>query len=168
MRAYTLTFDEAQYDEGPFAKEMAQLAGADFNPVPITQSDLAANFRDSVVQAELPCLNAHSTAKYMLSRAVRQSGYKVVLTGEGSDEILAGYPHFRRDMILYHTAGQDPAEVAKLMQQLEEANQVSRGLLMPVRRNRLREHLSGAARLRPILARCADRADPALPPAHAR
>ena len=103
VRAYTLTFDEAQYDEGPFAREMAQLAGADFNPVPITQSDLAANFRDSVVQAELPCLNAHSVAKYMLSRAVRQSGYKVVLTGEGSDEILAGYPHFRRDMILYHT-----------------------------------------------------------------
>jgi asparagine synthase (glutamine-hydrolysing) len=67
----------------------------------------------------------------MLSRAVRQSGYKVVLTGEGSDEILAGYPHFRRDMILYHTTGQDPAEVARLMQQLEEANQVSRGLLMP-------------------------------------
>ncbi len=131
VRAYTLTFDEAQYDEGPFAREMAQLAGADFIPVPITQSDLAANFRDSVVQAELPCLNAHSTAKYMLSRAVRQSGYKVVLTGEGSDEILAGYPHFRRDMILYHTAGQDPAEVATLMQQLEEANQVSRGLLMP-------------------------------------
>jgi len=131
VRAYTLTFEEAQYDEGPIAKEMAQLAGADFNPVPITQSDLAANFRDSVLQAELPCLNAHSVAKYMLSRAVRASGYKVVLTGEGSDEILAGYPHFRRDMILYHTAGQDPAEVTKLMQQLEEANQVSRGLLMP-------------------------------------
>lgn len=131
VRAYTLTFDEAQYDEGPFAREMAQLAGADFTPVPITQSDLAENFHDSVVQAELPCINAHSVAKYMLSRAVRQSGYKVVLTGEGSDEILAGYPHFRRDMILYHTAGQDPAEVARLMQQLEEANQVSRGLLLP-------------------------------------
>ena len=131
VRAYTLTFDEAQYDEGPFAREMAQLAGADFTPVPITQADLAANFRDSVMQSELPCLNAHSVAKYMLSRAVRQSGYKVVLTGEGSDEILAGYPHFRRDMILYHTMGQDPAEVASMMQKLEEANQVSRGLLLP-------------------------------------
>ena len=67
----------------------------------------------------------------MLSRAVRESGYKVVLTGEGSDEILAGYPHFRRDMILHHTAGQDPAEVATLMQRAGGANQVSRGLLMP-------------------------------------
>ena len=131
VRAYTLTFDGPQYDESAIAMEMARRAGAEFNPIPVTQSDLAANFRDSVIQAELPCLNAHSVAKYMLSRAVRQSGYKVVLTGEGSDEILAGYPHFRRDMLLYHTAGQDPAEVGELMRQLEEANQVSRGLLMP-------------------------------------
>jgi asparagine synthase (glutamine-hydrolysing) len=131
VRAYTLTFDGAQYDESVIAQEMARRAGADFHPVPVTQDDLAAHFRDSVVQAELPCLNAHSVAKFMLSRAVRQNGYKVVLTGEGSDEILAGYPHFRRDMLLYHTAGQDPAELARLMQQLEEANQVSRGILMP-------------------------------------
>ena len=54
-----------------------------------------------------------------------------MLTGEGSDEILAGYPHFRRDMLLYHTAGQDPAEVERLMKELEAANQVSRGILMP-------------------------------------
>jgi asparagine synthase (glutamine-hydrolysing) len=131
VRAYTLTFDGAQYDESAIAREMAQKAGADFHPIPVTQNDLAAHFRDSVIQAELPCFNAHSVAKYMLSRAVRQSGYKVVLTGEGSDEILAGYPHFRRDMLMYHTAGQDPAEVTRLMQQLEEANQVSRGILMP-------------------------------------
>ena len=131
VRAYTLTFDGAQYDESVIAREMALKAGADFHPVPVTQNDLAAHFRDSVIQAELPCMNAHSVAKYMLSRAVRQSGYKVVLTGEGSDEILAGYPHFRRDMLLYHTAGQDPAEVARLMQELEAANQVSRGILMP-------------------------------------
>ena len=44
-------------------------------------------------------------AKYLLSRAVRDAGYKVVLTGEGSDEILAGYPHFRRDMLLHDAAG---------------------------------------------------------------
>jgi len=131
VRAYTLTFDGAQYDESAIAREMAQKAGADFHPVPVTQNDLAAHFRDSVIQAELPCMNAHSVAKYMLSRAVRQSGYKVVLTGEGSDEILAGYPHFRRDMLLYHTAGQDPVEVERLMKELEAANQVSRGILMP-------------------------------------
>ena len=50
-------------------------------------------------------------AKYLLSRAVRDAGYKVVLTGEGSDEILAGYAHFRRDMLLHNARGQDAKTV---------------------------------------------------------
>ena len=131
VRAYTLTFDGAQYDESAIASEMARHAGATYQPIPIKQSDLATNFRDAVVQSEIPFINAHTVAKFMLSRAVRESGYKVVLTGEGSDEILAGYPHFRRDMLLHHTVGQDPAEASRLLRELEAGNQVSRGLLMP-------------------------------------
>jgi asparagine synthase (glutamine-hydrolysing) len=131
IRSYTLTFDHPQYDESAIAEEMARHAGADYHPVTVTQADLADNFRDAVIQAELPCMNAHSVAKYMLSRAVRQSGYKVVLTGEGSDEILAGYPHFRRDMLLHHRNGQAPHEIDRLLKELEAGNQVSRGILLP-------------------------------------
>jgi len=76
-------------------------------------------------------VNAHGVAKYLLSRAVRDAGYKVVLTGEGSDEILGGYAHFRRDMLLYNSQGQDPATVRGLLHDLETANPVSRGLLLP-------------------------------------
>lgn len=131
VRAYTLTFEEGAYDESVIAEEMATLAGAEFRPITAHQHDLADNFRAAVIQAELPCNNAHTVAKYMLSAAVRADGRKVVLTGEGSDEILAGYPHFRRDMLLHHTDGQSPEEVARLMEQLVASNQVSRGLLMP-------------------------------------
>jgi asparagine synthase (glutamine-hydrolysing) len=131
VRAYTLTFDGAQYDESAIAEEMAKRAGATYQPIPMKQADLATNFRAAVIQSEIPFINGHTVAKYMLSRAVRESGYKVVLTGEGSDEILAGYPHFRRDMLLHHTAGQDPAETKRLLRELLENNQVSRGLLLP-------------------------------------
>ena len=131
VRAYTLTFDHAQYDESRVAEEMARHAGATYQPIPMKQADLAAHFRAAVIQSEIPFINGHTVAKYMLSRAVRESGYKVVLTGEGSDEILAGYPHFRRDMLLHHTAGQDPREAERLLRQLAEDNQVSRGLLLP-------------------------------------
>jgi len=131
VRAYTLTFESGAYDESVIAEEMANLAGAEFRPVAAHQHDLADNFRAAVIQAELPCNNAHTVAKYMLSIAVRADGRKVVLSGEGSDEILAGYPHFRRDMLLHHTKGQSPEEVARLMEQLVAGNQVSRGLLMP-------------------------------------
>ena len=100
-------------------------------PIPIRQDDLADHLADAILQSETFCINAHGVAKYLLSRAVRDAGYKVVLTGEGSDEILGGYAHFRRDMLLYNREGQDPDEVAALLDDLERLNPVSRGLLLP-------------------------------------
>ncbi len=131
IRAFTLTFDHAQYDEGPIAREMASQVSAEFFPIPIAQDDLADHFSDAILQSETFCINAHGVAKYLLSRAVRDAGYKVVLTGEGSDEILGGYAHFRRDILLYNQQGQDPKVIAGLLQELEDLNPVSRGLLLP-------------------------------------
>jgi asparagine synthase (glutamine-hydrolysing) len=131
IRAFTLTFDGDAYDEEPQAREMAARAGADFNPIPIHQDDLADHFAAAITQAETFCLNAHGVAKYLLSRAVRNAGCKVVITGEGSDEILAGYAHFRRDMLLHDQQGQDPAAIAGLLRELERSNPVSNGLLLP-------------------------------------
>ena len=131
IRAFTLTFDDAAYDEGPIAREMAAQAGAEFNPIPINQGHLAENFAAAILQAESFCVNAHGVAKFLLSKAVRDAGYKVVITGEGSDEILGGYAHFRRDMLLYNREGQDPAEIEKLLAWLNDNNTVSRGLLLP-------------------------------------
>jgi asparagine synthase (glutamine-hydrolysing) len=131
IRVFTLAFDRADYDESAIAREMAERVGAEFHPIPIHQSDLADDFADAVWHSEATCINAHGVAKFALSRAVRDAGYKVVITGEGSDEILAGYPHFRRDMLLHDNAGQDPATVKRLLDELSNANPVSRGLLLP-------------------------------------
>ena len=131
IQAFTLTFDDVAYDEGPIAREMAGLVGAKFHPIPINQNTLAENFADAILQAESFCVNAHGVAKFLLSKAVRDAGYKVVITGEGSDEILGGYAHFRRDMLLYNREGQDPAEIEQLLQWLNDNNAVSRGLLLP-------------------------------------
>ena len=40
-------------------------------------------------------------AKYLMSQEVHEAGYKVVMTGEGWDELFAGYPAFRKDMFLH-------------------------------------------------------------------
>jgi asparagine synthase (glutamine-hydrolysing) len=98
IRAFTLAFDRPEYDESATAREMATKARAEFVPVPIPQDQLADEFPNAVVQSETLCVNAHGVAKYLLSRAVRDAGYKVILTGEGSDEVLGGYLHFRRDL----------------------------------------------------------------------
>jgi asparagine synthase (glutamine-hydrolysing) len=131
IRAFTLSFDQPEYDEQAIAREMAARCQAEFNSIPVTQEDLAEDFPGAVWHSEQLFGNSHGVAKYRLSRFVREQGYRVVLTGEGSDEILAGYPSFRRDMLLHDRGGQDPAVVASLLADLDRNNAISRGLLMP-------------------------------------
>jgi asparagine synthase (glutamine-hydrolysing) len=131
IRAYTLSFDQAAYDERAIAEEQARRSGAEFFPIDIRSRDLADHFSDALYFAERPFINAHCVAKYLLSRAVRDSGVRVVLTGEGSDEILAGYPTFRRDMVLHNADHLDAATQKMLVEHLAEANRVSQGILLP-------------------------------------
>lgn len=128
IRAFTLAFDHAAYDEDAIAREMAARANAEYTPIAVTQDGLATDFEDALYFAERPVNNANSVAKYQLSRAVRAAGIKVVLTGEGSDEIFAGYPHYRRDLAL---AGADSARAEQRLAELAQTNAVSRGMLLP-------------------------------------
>ena len=129
IRAYTLTFEDALYDESALAEQQAKYSGAAFHPVPITSQDLADSYADAVWHAETVFSNGHGVAKFLLSRAVRDAGIKVVFTGEGADEMLGGYPPFRRDVLLYNSEGQDPAVVARLLAEMNSSNQATRGLL---------------------------------------
>jgi len=130
IHAFTIQFENPDYDESAIAKRMAESANAHFNPVIVTPRDLADHFAKAVWHAETLFVNTHGIAKYLLSRFVRNSGIKVVLTGEGSDEIFAGYPHFRQDMIRYSQAGGEANAIAESLLKLQTANKVSIGLAM--------------------------------------
>jgi len=123
IRAFTLTFDDALYDESALARAQAERSGASFHPIPVTTRALADAYSDAVWHAETCFVNGHGVAKFLLSRAVRDAGIKVVFTGEGSDEMLGGYAHFRRDVLLYNSARQDPATVKRLLDELRASNQ---------------------------------------------
>lgn len=130
VQAFTLAFDHEAYDEESLAHETVAHTGANLQIIPIRQTDLAEHFSDSIWYCEMLCINGNTTAKYLLSKATRNAGYKVVLTGEGSDEIFGGYAHFRQDMLLYHQPEQDEQEIAALLKELKLKNQVSQGLLL--------------------------------------
>ncbi len=125
IEAFTLSFSDSCYDELNIAKETAQHTGAILNPVHISQKDLADNFANAIWYSENTFINAHGIAKYLLSKAVHKSGYKVVLTGEGADEIFAGYLTFVQDQIS-HTHNKKE----QLLKRLRSENIVSEGLLL--------------------------------------
>jgi asparagine synthase (glutamine-hydrolysing) len=131
IQAFTLSFDQPEYDEEALARDMASHAGARYTPISVRSQDLVDHFSDAVWHAETAFINSHGIAKFILSEAVRRAGHKVVLTGEGSDEIFAGYPHFRRDYFLHQKSSQGSAQVGELLKDLQQKNQVSKGLLLP-------------------------------------
>jgi asparagine synthase (glutamine-hydrolysing) len=98
LPAFTISFTEPGYDELAVARETAGFTGSALHAVTLSQEDLVANIPAAVRHGEGLAINGHLAGKFLLNRAIRAAGYKVALTGEGSDETLAGYAHLRQDM----------------------------------------------------------------------
>ncbi|EIM84292.1 uncharacterized protein STEHIDRAFT_170025 [Stereum hirsutum FP-91666 SS1] len=92
IATFTLSFpDRPEHDETPIALRMAHHINAHPYIVPLTESALVSNFEETVWHTEQPNFTFHPSAKALLAQAIREEGYKVVLSGEGSDEIFGGY-----------------------------------------------------------------------------
>ena len=119
LQAFHLSFEgEQAYDERQFAEVAARHNRAHLNVLSVNSSDMADNFENALWHAEMPFANAHSVAKYLLCKYVQNQGMRAVLTGEGADEVFGGYPHYRRDMVLYNHENQDPTAIAELTRRL--------------------------------------------------
>ncbi len=95
LRTFSVTFDSVEHDESAFQAEMVRALGTDHTSVPTSRVDIADVFPSIVLATERPILRTAPAPLHRLSAHVRNAGYKVVLTGEGSDEIFAGYDIFR-------------------------------------------------------------------------
>ncbi len=95
FNTFSLRFADAEYDETPFQRLMVERLGSDHHEVTVTRRDIAEAFPDVVRHAERPVLRTAPAPMFLLSRLVRDAGIKVVLTGEGADEMFAGYDVFR-------------------------------------------------------------------------
>ena len=99
LRTFSIGFDEAEMDESSFQKELIQHLNAEHSKIQCTNSDIAENFEQTIWHTEAPILRTAPVPMGMLSSLVHQSKYKVVLTGEGSDEVLGGYDIFKEAKI---------------------------------------------------------------------
>ncbi len=119
LRTFSVRFEDAEYDETPFQRLVARRLGSEHCEVVVSRADIAQAFPEVVFSAERPLLRAAPAPLFLLSRLVHEAGIKVVLTGEGADEMFAGYDLFREAKIRRFWARQpDSACRPRLLERL--------------------------------------------------
>jgi asparagine synthase (glutamine-hydrolysing) len=99
LRTFSLTFEDAEFDESAAQRQMVDFLGTQNTSIRCTRSDIAAAFPTTVFHGEAPIVRTAPAPLMLLSRHVRNAGYKVVLTGEGADEVFGGYDLFKEAKI---------------------------------------------------------------------
>ncbi|MCO4320399.1 asparagine synthase (glutamine-hydrolyzing) [Aliidiomarina quisquiliarum] len=130
IKAFTIGFDSTDYDETPIAEEMAAATNADHHIMTLNGDDLYDHFEQTLWHTERTFYNTLGVAKYLMSKQVNAAGYKIVLTGEGSDELYGGYPAFRKDMFLHGLDHLPPEERADWQALLEQSNKLVKGAML--------------------------------------
>jgi asparagine synthase (glutamine-hydrolysing) len=99
LKTFSLRFEDAEYDETRYQRMVAEQIESDHAEVVVSRRDIASVFPDTVLHTERPILRTAPAPLLLLSRLVRDAGIKVVLTGEGADEMFAGYDLFREGVV---------------------------------------------------------------------
>jgi asparagine synthase (glutamine-hydrolysing) len=99
LQTFSIGFQEGRFDETPFQEAAAHHLGTEHHMALTRNADIREHFPDVVWHCEKPLLRTAPVPLYLLSRAVRDHHFKVVLTGEGADEIFGGYNIFKEAKI---------------------------------------------------------------------
>ncbi|TNM61360.1 asparagine synthase (glutamine-hydrolyzing) [Aliirhizobium smilacinae] len=111
LNTFSVTFDSAEHDESSFQREVASALGTRHRSVASSPDAIAAAFPEIVRFTERPILRTAPAPLYTLAGLVRDNGMKVVLTGEGADEIFAGYDIFREAKVRRFCACQPGSKI---------------------------------------------------------
>ena len=99
LKTFSVAFEDKEFDESSFQNEASAFLKTDHQGVLCSSQDIGRVFPEVIWHTEKPVLRTAPAPLFLLSRLVRDQGYKVVLTGEGSDEVLGGYDIFKEAKI---------------------------------------------------------------------
>lgn len=111
LNTFSVTFDTAEHDESSFQQQVATALGTRHRSVASSPCMIAAAFPDIIRFTERPVLRTAPAPLYTLAGLVREAGMKVVLTGEGADEVFAGYDIFREAKLRRFCARQPGSKI---------------------------------------------------------
>jgi asparagine synthase (glutamine-hydrolysing) len=99
LRTFSVGFEDSEFDESEYQRTMVQHLRTDHTEIRCSKQDIGAAFGRLIYHTETPVLRTAPVPLMLLSRHVRDSGFKVVLTGEGADEVFGGYDLFKEAQI---------------------------------------------------------------------
>lgn len=114
-RTFSVAFSDPEYDERSYQDAVIRHLDTDHARVECRHDEIASVFPEVVRHAEKPLARTAAAPLFLLSRLVREQGYKVVLTGEGSDEFLGGYDIFKEVKVRAFWAAQPASRLRPLL-----------------------------------------------------
>lgn len=115
LRTFSIGFDDEILDESKYQKILIKHLGAEHSSVKVKDDDIATNFVDTIYHTESPILRTAPVPMRILSNLVREQGFKVVLTGEGADEMLGGYDIFKEAKIRHFWSTNPKSSIRPLL-----------------------------------------------------
>lgn len=95
LRTFSVAFDDPRFDESEWQNTLAHELGSEHAVSLISAGHIASDFPDVIRHAETPLVRTAPVPMYRLAKLTRERGIKVVLTGEGADELFLGYDLFK-------------------------------------------------------------------------
>ncbi len=112
---FSVAFKDKNFDESSYQKTMVDYLGTDHRMVYADYESIGRKFSDVVRFAERPTIRTAPAPLLILSELVRENGIKVVLTGEGADEVFGGYNIFREDKVRRFWARQPDSAIRPML-----------------------------------------------------
>lgn len=100
FKTFAVAFEDKDFDESRFQREMAASINSDHLEIKVDYDLICKNFSETIYFTERPIFRTAPVPLFLLSKHVRESNIKVVLTGEAADEILFGYDSFKELKLL--------------------------------------------------------------------
>lgn len=99
IETFSISFTDSNFDEASHQQLMAQYLHTNHHTLTCTYKQIGEAFRDAIWHIETPILRTAPIPLFMLSSLVKSQNIKVVLTGEGADEVFAGYDIFKEALV---------------------------------------------------------------------
>jgi asparagine synthase (glutamine-hydrolysing) len=93
IHTFTLAFEEQELNEGPIARQIAAAIGTQHHEVVLTEARFVENLESALDGLDQPTFDGLNA--YYISRAIREAGFTVALSGMGGDELFGGYGSYR-------------------------------------------------------------------------